>query len=87
MDRKRSARAIHDNLGYPVIDADGHWVEFGPWILECLKEVAGERVAQASKRPNDYIGRTIWMTRPSGAEPASRRKSSGSFLLATRWKK
>jgi hypothetical protein len=33
MDRKRSARAIHDNLGYPVIDADGRWVEFDHGFL------------------------------------------------------
>jgi predicted TIM-barrel fold metal-dependent hydrolase len=62
MDRHPSARAIHDRLGHPVIDADGHYVEFGPSILEYLREVAGERVADAFKRPNDWVGNTIRMT-------------------------
>src|SRR5215467_3550689 len=69
MDRHPSARAIHDRLGYPVIDADGHYVEFGPSILEYLREVAGERVADALKRPNDWVGNTIRMT------PAERREA------------
>src|SRR6516164_4834304 len=69
MDRHLSARAIHDRLGYPVIDADGHYVEFGPSILEYLIEVAGENVAAALKRSNDWIGNTIRMT------PAERREA------------
>lgn len=67
MDRNHTAKAIHDRLGHPVIDADGHYVEFGPSILEYLKEVAGQRVADAFKKPNDYVGASIRMT------PAQRR--------------
>ena len=69
MQPNRSARAIHDQLGYPVIDADGHYVEFGPSILEYLKEVGGQRVADAMKRPNDWVGNTLRMT------PAERREA------------
>ena len=40
---ERTSGEIHDRLGHPVIDADGHYVEFGPDILEYLKNVAGQR--------------------------------------------
>ncbi len=59
---QNTAKSIHDRLGYPVIDADGHYVEFGPKILEYLKEVAGPRVADALKRPNDRVGASIRMS-------------------------
>ena len=65
----KTARAIREQLGYPVIDADGHYVEFGPSILEYLKEVGGQRVADAMKRTNDWVGSTLRMT------PAERREA------------
>jgi predicted TIM-barrel fold metal-dependent hydrolase len=67
MSTEDTAKALHDRLGYPIVDADGHYVEFGPSILEYLKEVAGPRVADAFKRPNDRVGASIRMT------PAQRR--------------
>jgi predicted TIM-barrel fold metal-dependent hydrolase len=59
---ERTSRQIHDDLGHPVIDADGHYVEFGPDILDYLKRVAGQRVADAFKAPSDRMGRSIRMT-------------------------
>lgn len=40
----RSAR-IHDQLDHPVIDADGHFVEFMPVLLDIMAEVADQSVA------------------------------------------
>jgi predicted TIM-barrel fold metal-dependent hydrolase len=34
----RSARAIRESLDHPVIDADGHFVEFGPALAAFLEE-------------------------------------------------
>ena len=36
---------IRRRLTHPVIDADGHLVEFMPMVLDCLREVAGAAVA------------------------------------------
>ena len=59
---EQTSKEIHDRLEHPVIDADGHYVEFGPDILEYLKNVAGTRVADAFKAPNVRIGNSIRMT-------------------------
>ena len=45
MSEKLSSKDIRKRIGHPVIDADGHWLEFGPSITEYLKEVAGQGVA------------------------------------------
>jgi predicted TIM-barrel fold metal-dependent hydrolase len=36
---------IRRRLGRPVVDADGHLVEFMPMVLDCLRELAGAAVA------------------------------------------
>lgn len=59
---ERTSREIHDHLGHPVVDADGHYVELGPDILDYLKNVAGQRVADAFKAPHDWIGNSVRMT-------------------------
>lgn len=37
---------IRGRLGQPVVDADGHLVEFMPMVVDCLREVAGADVAE-----------------------------------------
>ncbi len=37
---------IRRRLGAPVIDADGHLVEFMPMVIDCLREVAGADLAR-----------------------------------------
>src|SRR5437764_10677660 len=37
-----TAAQIKSRLDHPVIDADGHWVEYGPVFTEQLKKVGGE---------------------------------------------
>jgi hypothetical protein len=43
---KSKSKAIHDRLGHPVIDSDGHWREFEPIALDYLKETAGAKVVE-----------------------------------------
>lgn len=38
--------ALRARLKHPVIDSDGHWVEFGPDLMDYLKEVGGSRAAE-----------------------------------------
>jgi predicted TIM-barrel fold metal-dependent hydrolase len=37
---------IRRRLGHPVIDADGHLVEFMPMVIDCMREIAGDAVAE-----------------------------------------
>ena len=41
--------ALRARLKHPVIDSDGHWVEFGPDLMDYLKEVGGTRAADGFK--------------------------------------
>ena len=62
-----SSKAIHGRLGHPVIDADGHYLEFGPSLLDYIRNVAGQRVADAFNAPGERVADSIRMT------PAERR--------------
>src|SRR5437870_13355029 len=51
------ARKLRSRLSHPVVDADGHWLEYLPVMREQLKKIAGdaavEGLALASSRiPN-----------------------------------
>ena len=37
---------IRRRLAHPIIDADGHLVEFMPMVIDCMREVAGDAVAR-----------------------------------------
>ena len=37
---------IPRRLTHPVIDADGHLVEFMPMVVDCIREVADDTVAE-----------------------------------------
>jgi hypothetical protein len=37
-----SAAQIKAQLDHPIIDADGHWIEYGPVFTEELRRVGGE---------------------------------------------
>ncbi len=45
MATSRSA-AVRERLDHPVIDADGHTIEFGPGVAEKLRELAGDDAAR-----------------------------------------
>src|SRR6266436_1006175 len=61
---KTKSQLIHDRLGHPVIDSDGHWREFEPIALEYLKDAAGAKaVARWTSRlralgEGDFAGMT-----------------------------
>ena len=42
MSVEKSARQIRASLKHPVVDADGHWLEFAPVIGEQLRKIGGD---------------------------------------------
>jgi len=40
------SRAVRANLGHPVVDADGHWMEAMPVFYDHLREVGGSRAVE-----------------------------------------
>ena len=49
--------AIHSRLTHPVIDSDGHWLEFGPTILEYMNKVGGTKAAEGLKSREEVVTR------------------------------
>src|SRR5262245_40272535 len=45
-ERGREVAAIRERLDHPVIDADGHLIEYNPLVRDFLVEEAGESVAK-----------------------------------------
>jgi predicted TIM-barrel fold metal-dependent hydrolase len=37
------ASQLRSRLSHPIIDADGHWLEFGPTVREQLRRIGGDR--------------------------------------------
>ena len=33
------ARKLHSRLNHPIIDADGHWIEYGPVMREEFRKI------------------------------------------------
>ena len=44
--------ALRKQLNHPIIDADGHWLEFGPLVRERLRKIGGDVAVEGfSLRP------------------------------------
>src|SRR5215510_1161289 len=50
---KAASASIHARLTHPVIDSDGHWIEFEPTLLDYLKQVGGPTMVDRYRR-NEY---------------------------------
>jgi len=42
VEKKSEAQQIRASLKHPVVDADGHWLEFPPVIIDQLKKIGGD---------------------------------------------
>ena len=41
---------IHSKLDHPIIDGDGHWIEYTPVFAEKIRKVAGDKAADGFPR-------------------------------------
>ncbi|HJU11234.1 MAG TPA: amidohydrolase family protein [Candidatus Binataceae bacterium] len=53
---------IHSRLKHPVIDSDGHWLEYFPVMLEYLRKVAGDKAVEGMKSGDEIVGRIVTMS-------------------------
>ena len=49
-----SSAQVRSSLDHPVIDADGHTVEFGPAVYDRLREIAGPDIADTASDKLDW---------------------------------
>src|SRR5690242_21860495 len=63
MSAHASPEQIHAKLSHPVIDGDGHWVEYTPVFAEKIRKVTGDLGAngflQSQRRIPDSLGMTL----------------------------
>src|SRR5712664_1426937 len=62
MSRHRSATEIRSGLKHPIIDADGHWVEYGPVFAERMRKVAGDKAADGFLAIQQRVPETLRMS-------------------------
>jgi predicted TIM-barrel fold metal-dependent hydrolase len=71
------ARTLHARLSHPVIDADGHWLEYGPVMREEFRRIGGEAAAEAFALASQRVPGSLGMTL---AERTRRRVGQEAFL-------
>ena len=76
------ARAIRAQLKFPVIDSDGHWLEFGPVLIDYLKKVGGNAAAEGFLSRERNVANTILMTPEQRRD--ERRAQQAWWALPTR---
>ena len=56
------ATEIRAQVGHPIIDGDGHWLEFGPAVRDRLRRIGGDRAAEGFAFFTARIERELAMT-------------------------
>ncbi len=57
-----TAQEIRSSLDHPVIDADGHWLEFGPIVREQLQKIGGDLAVKGFSRFPKVVGDQLSMS-------------------------
>jgi len=70
------ARTLHSRLSHPIIDADGHWLEYGPVMKEEFRRIGGEAAVEAYQAASQRVPSSLKM---SVAERGRRRVGMESF--------
>jgi predicted TIM-barrel fold metal-dependent hydrolase len=70
------ARKLHSRLNHPIIDADGHWIEYGPVMREEFRKIGGDAAAEALAIQSQRIPNSLGM---SLAERRRRRIGQEAF--------
>lgn len=86
MTQQSSASSVRERIGHPIIDGDGHTVEFVPVLEDYLREVAGnemaERVMGAGRGGNMGGFRNNWYS-ATEQERRDKRIYRPAFWVAT----
>ncbi|MDE0179067.1 MAG: amidohydrolase, partial [Gammaproteobacteria bacterium] len=61
---------LRESLGHPVIDADGHWLEYGPVVGDAMRKIGGDAAVRAMQINGGRVRRSLNMT------PAERRREN-----------
>ncbi len=57
-----TAAELRSGLGHPVIDADGHWVEYGPVLRDAMARIGGDSAARGFASFGAGVDRALSMS-------------------------
>jgi predicted TIM-barrel fold metal-dependent hydrolase len=60
--KKSEAQRIRASLKHPVVDADGHWLEFPPVIIDQLKKIGGDTAVSGFLSFNKGVAQALAAT-------------------------
>jgi len=55
-------RNLRSRLSHPIIDADGHWLEYGPVMREAFRKIGGEAAAEGLALASQRVPNALTMT-------------------------
>jgi predicted TIM-barrel fold metal-dependent hydrolase len=70
------ARTLHARLNHPIVDADGHWLEYGPVMREEFRRIGGEAAVEALATATSRVPSSLKM---SVAERSRKRVGQEAF--------
>jgi predicted TIM-barrel fold metal-dependent hydrolase len=73
---QNEARKIRARLSHPVIDADGHWIEYSPVMREAFRKIGGDAAVEAVDLAHSRVPTALKM---SVAERARKRVGMEAF--------
>ena len=60
--RPTTAPSIRAGLTHPVVDADGHWLEYTPLMNEQMRRIGGEKAAQGFQQQRSSVRERLAMS-------------------------
>ena len=57
-----TAAEIRARVGHPIVDADGHWLEFGVVGLDALRRTGGDKAAEGFAKSRARIRESLSMS-------------------------
>src|SRR6266576_5163534 len=58
------ARKLRSRLSHPIIDADGHWLEYAPIMREEFRRIGGDAAVEAYDIASQRVPNSLKMTLP-----------------------
>ena len=49
------ARKLRSRLNHPIVDADGHWLEYGPVMRDEFRRIGGDAAVEALAAATDRV--------------------------------
>lgn len=62
MSETTTAAAVRAGLSHPIVDGDGHWIEYQPVMVEALRRIGGEAAVEGFNRFGRMIGSNVALT-------------------------